>query len=118
MEVNANPLNRMPITEIVPVVAVKSAIPRFPTIPLKPGRECRYIPDILFTFIGREVVARVTPDVSRIVISTLIFRPLVLTIATAVLKSVSSQINVRVVEESSVSNTTASWSMIPCTLWR
>ena len=108
MEVKAEPMNRRPRTATFPVVTVKLAEPRLPTIALNPGRSLSTASVLLFAGRNTLEVPIVAPSLSRRTIDTVVAILLGFTIATAVTKLVSSHVRVLVVLEVLASGTTAS----------
>jgi hypothetical protein len=74
----------------------------------KPGRSLKAIAVLLFAAKERAEVPIVAPDSSRTTIVTVVVSELGLTMATAVVKLVSSQMRVLVVDDAPESGTTAS----------
>lgn len=96
---NAVPLNRSPSTATVPDVTVKSAAPRLPAIPDKPGRLLRTSAILLFAASETLDPPSVSPFESLTVIETVVAAALGFTMATAVVKLVSSHMIVEKVSE-------------------
>lgn len=86
IDVNAAPLKRSPSTATVPVVTVKSADPRFPAIPARPGRLLSTTAILLFAGSGTFDVPSIDPLASFTVIATVVAAALGFTIATDVVK--------------------------------
>ena len=105
---NAAPPNRSPNTATLPEPTVKSAEPRFPAIALRPGRSLSTLATLLLAARGRFQVPMTSPFAFRTVMPTVVATTLGFTIATDVVKRVSSQIRVALVENALESGTTAS----------
>src|SRR5712692_11314699 len=108
IEVNAVGPNRRPSTATLPEDTVKSAEPRLPGIPPRPGRFLKAAAILLLADRARLELPMIRPLVSRTVIVTAAATALGFTIATPVVKLVSSQVRVAVVAKALESGTTAS----------
>jgi hypothetical protein len=116
--VNADGPNRSPNTETFPAGTVKSAEPLKPAIPASPRN-----PRIEFSILlpaprACDDVPTRFPLLSQAVIVTVVGTALGLTMATLVVKFVSSQVRLLDVAVALLNPTTASWSGRPGTLCR
>jgi hypothetical protein len=118
IEVKADPLNRSPKTATFPDDSVKRADPRLPTIALNPGRALSTASVLPCGGKVTDEVPITFPALLTTVITTVVATPLGLTVATPVVKLVSSQMRVLEVAVAIEKGTTASWSALPTTLWR
>src|SRR5665213_2462761 len=108
MEVKAWLLKRRPSTATLPVVTLKTAEPRRPAMPAKPGKSRNTNSVLALGPRATLDVPTTLPAVSRAVIVTVVATELGFTIATAVTTLVSSKERVLLVNEAPDSGTTTS----------